>query len=64
MREGKFRDEELHGLYCSVNTRGLEIKSRNMRWVGHVTVIGKRRACRALVRKSGGNNRLGRPELR
>jgi len=32
MREEKFRDEELHGLYCSAYS--LEIKSRNMRWAG------------------------------
>jgi len=61
-REEKFHDEELHGFYCSAYS--LEIKSRNIRWVGVVTHIGKRSAYRALVRKPGGNNRLGRLKLR
>ena len=61
MREDTFRKEFL-GLYCSAYS--VEIKSRNMRTVGLVILIGKRSAYRVLVRKPGGNNRLGRPKLR
>jgi hypothetical protein len=37
----KLRNEELHGLYCSPNVIRM-IKSRRMRWAGHVARMGKR----------------------
>jgi hypothetical protein len=38
------------------------IKSRRMRWVGHVTRMGKKRnAYRILVEKPEGKRPLGRP---
>jgi hypothetical protein len=41
------------------------IKSSRMRWVGHVTRIGKKRnAYRILVGKPEGKRPLGRPRLR
>jgi hypothetical protein len=36
----KFHNDELHGLYSSTNIIRL-IKSRRMRWAGHVTRMGK-----------------------
>ena len=38
----KLHIEELRGLYCSPNTVWV-IKSRRMRWVGHVARMGERR---------------------
>jgi hypothetical protein len=41
------------------------IKSRRMRWAGHVARMGeKRNACRLLVSKSKGKRPLGRPRRR
>jgi hypothetical protein len=41
------------------------IKSRRMRWAGHVARMGeKRNACRILVGKSEGKRSLGRPRYR
>jgi hypothetical protein len=41
------------------------IKSRSMRWVGHVARMEeKRNAYRILVGKPGGKRSLGRPRLR
>jgi hypothetical protein len=41
------------------------IKSGRMKWVGHVTRMGKRRGVhRVLVRKSEGKRPLGRPRRR
>jgi hypothetical protein len=41
------------------------IKSRRMRWAGHVTRMGeKRNACRLLVGKPEGRRPLGRPRRR
>jgi hypothetical protein len=46
-------------------TRYVNIKSRRMRWAGHVARIGKKRnAYRILVRKPGGKRSLGRPTRR
>jgi hypothetical protein len=42
-------NEELHNLYCSPNIIRM-IKSRRMRWVGHVAGLEEtRNACRILV---------------
>ena len=41
------------------------IKSRRMRWAGHVTRVGENRGvCRVLVVKHGGKRPLGRPKCR
>ena len=41
------------------------IKSRRMRWAGHVTRMGERRGVyRVLVGKLGGKKKLGRPRRR
>jgi hypothetical protein len=60
---GKWRrltDEEINDPYFSTNIIRV-IKSRRMRWVGHVARIGERRGVyRALVGKSEENRPLGR----
>jgi hypothetical protein len=40
------------------------IKSRRMRWAGHVARMEKRNACRILVGKPEGKRPLGRPKRR
>jgi hypothetical protein len=64
---GKWRrlhNEELYALYYSPNIIRV-IKSRRVRWAGHVERMGERRgAYRALVGKSGGRRPLGRPRRR
>jgi hypothetical protein len=40
----KLHNEELHDLYSSRNIVRV-IKSRRMRWVGHVARMGSREAC-------------------
>jgi hypothetical protein len=56
----KLHNEELHNLYSSPNIIRM-IKSRRMRWVGHVARMGaKRNACRILVGKPEGKKPLGR----
>jgi hypothetical protein len=58
----KLHNEELHSLYSSPSRM---IKSRRMRWVGHVTGMGaKRNAYRILVGKPEGKRPLGRPRHR
>ena len=60
----KLRNEELTDLYCSPNVIRV-IKSRRMRWVGHLTRTGERRgAYRVLVGKPEGKRPLGRPRRR
>jgi len=60
----KLHNEELNDLYCSPNIVRV-IKSRRMRWAGHVARMGERRSVyRALVGKPEGNIRLGRPRRR
>jgi hypothetical protein len=57
-------NEELHGLYSSLSIIRV-IKSRRMRWVGHVARLGEvRGAFNILVGKPEGRRPLGRPRLR
>ena len=56
--------EELNNLYSSPNIVRV-IKSRRMRWVGHVASVGEERgAYRVLVGKPEGKRPLGRPRRR
>jgi len=56
--------EELNDLYSSPNTVRV-IKSRRMRWAGHVACMGvERRVYRVLVGKPEGKRPLGRPRRR
>jgi hypothetical protein len=60
----KLHNEELHNLYSSPSIIGM-IKSRRMRWVGHVARTGeKRNAYRILVGNPEGKRTLGRPRRR
>ena len=60
----KIHSEKLKNLYCSPNIFRV-IKSRRMRWVGHVARMGERRGVyRVLVGKPEGKRPLGRPRRR
>jgi hypothetical protein len=60
----KLRHEELHNMYSSPSIITM-IKSRRMRWAGHVAQMGeKRNAYRILVGKPEGKRELGRPGRR
>jgi hypothetical protein len=60
----KLHNEELRDLYSSPSIIRI-MKSRRMRWVGHVARMGeKRSAYRLLVGKSEGKRPLGRPRRR
>jgi hypothetical protein len=60
----RFRKEELNDLYSSTNIIRV-IKSRRMRWAGHVARMGKGRgAIRILVGRSERRKPLGRPRSR
>jgi len=60
----KLHNEELNDLYFSLNIVRV-IKSRKMRWAGHVTRMGESRGVyRVLVGKPKGNRPLGRPKSR
>jgi hypothetical protein len=57
----ELHNEELHSLYSSSNKIRM-IKSRRVRWAGHITRMGeKRNAYRILVVKPEGQTPLGRP---
>jgi hypothetical protein len=60
----KLGKEELHNLYSSPTIIRM-IKSRRMRWAGHVERMGeKRNAYRILVENPEGKRPLGRPRRR
>jgi hypothetical protein len=60
----KLHNKELHDLYSSPSIIRV-IKSKRMRWAGHVARMGeKRNAYRLLVGKPEGKRPLGRPRLR
>jgi len=60
----RLHNEELNNLYCSPNTVRV-IKSRRMRWAGHVACMGEERGVyRVLVGKPEGKTPLGRPRRR
>jgi len=60
----KLHNEELNDLYSSPNIVRV-IKSRRMRWVGHVAHMGERRGIyRVLVGKPEGKRPHGRPRHR
>ena len=55
----RLHNEELNDLYCSPNIVRV-IKSKRMRWAGHVARMGERRG----VGKPEGRRPLGRPRPR
>jgi hypothetical protein len=60
----KLHNDELHDLYFSLNIVRV-IKSRRMRWVGHVARMGEGRGVyRVLTGKPKGKRPLGRPRRR
>ena len=60
----RVHNEELNDLYSSPNIVRV-IKSRRMRWAGHVVRMGVERwVYRVLVGKPGGRRPLGRPRRR
>jgi hypothetical protein len=60
----KLHNDELHSLYCSSNIIRV-VKSRRMRWAGHVARMGERRGVyRVLVGRPEGKRSLGRPRRR
>jgi hypothetical protein len=60
----KLHNGELHDLYSSPSIIRI-MKSRRMRWAGHVARIGeKRNAYRLLVGKPEGKRPIGRPRRR
>jgi hypothetical protein len=57
----KLHNDELHNLYSSPNIVSV-IKSRRVRWAGHVTRMGEGRGVyRVLVGRPEGRRPLGRP---
>jgi hypothetical protein len=60
----KLHNEELRDLYSSPNIIGI-VKSRTMRWAGHMVQVGvKKAAYKLLVRKPEEKRTLGRPRRR
>jgi hypothetical protein len=61
---GELHNEELRNLYSSPSIIRI-IKSKRMRWAGHVARMGKKRnAYRLLLGKPEGDRPLGRPRRR
>jgi hypothetical protein len=57
----KLHSEELHNLYSSSNIIR-QIKSRRMRWAGHVArMVEEKKLYKVLVGKPEGKRPLGRP---
>ena len=64
VEQRRLRNEELYDLHSSINNSRV-IKSRKMRWAGHVASMGDRNgAYRVLVGKREGKRQLGRPTHR
>jgi hypothetical protein len=60
----KLHNEELHNLYSSPDIIR-QVKSRRMRWTGHVARMGEeRKLYQVLVGKPEGKRPLGRPRRR
>jgi hypothetical protein len=60
----KFHNEELHNLYSSPGIIR-QVKSRRMRWAGHVAHMGEeRKMYKVLAGKPEGKRPLGRPRRR
>jgi hypothetical protein len=60
----KLHNEELNDLYCSPNISRV-IKSKRMRWTGHVACMGETRVVyRVLVDRTDDKSLLGRPRRR
>jgi hypothetical protein len=60
----RLHNEELNDLYCSANIVRV-IKSRRMRWAGHVARMGEESGVyRVLLGKQEGKRPLGRPRCR
>jgi hypothetical protein len=60
----KLHNEELHNLHSSPDINR-QVKSRRMRWAGHVARTGEeRKVYKVLVRKPEGKRPLGRPRRR
>jgi hypothetical protein len=60
----KLHNEELHNIYCSPSIIRM-IKSRRVKWAGHVARMGaKRNAYTILVGKPEGKRPLGRQRRR
>jgi len=61
---GRMHNGELNDLYSSPNIVRV-IKSRRMRWAGHVARMGEERGVyRVLIGKPEGSRPLGRPRRR
>jgi hypothetical protein len=59
----KLHHEELHRLYSSPSIIRM-IKSRRMRWAGHVARMGEKRNAYRILGKPEGKRPLGRPRCR
>jgi len=60
----RLHNEQLNNLYTSLNIVRV-IKSRRMRWAGHVACMGEERGMfRVFVGKQEGKRPLGRPKRR
>jgi hypothetical protein len=57
----KLHNEELHNFYSSSN---IMIKSRRMRWAGHVARMGRRGMHIGMGKPAEGRRPLGRPRRR